>query len=160
MKRRSRRFANSSRLPPEPDTRALAKIAHSSTWQFPDVDSARALGTDEVTLRIVKGGVLYPFQTIFLGHPLPVVSNSLLASNSAEPANEKDANPPFVAIEGTGVLLNPIMNTAERATLLALVQVTQRTDESAILRYLEVGELANVLNSTTQSYKDLSALAE
>lgn len=155
-----RRLAIPPRPSPKPDTAALASIARSSTWEFPDADSLHALGTDALTLRILKRGVLYPCQAIFLGHPLPLIPHSLLASYDAASANSENANSPFVAIEGSGVLLNRNLTMAERTTLLALVQVTQRTEESAKLRYLERHEVAGVLNMAAHSYKDTSAIAD
>jgi len=62
-----RRLAITPRRFPRPDTTALALIARFSRWQFPDVDSLHALGTDPVSRKVLKGGVLYPCQAIFLG---------------------------------------------------------------------------------------------
>jgi rhamnose utilization protein RhaD (predicted bifunctional aldolase and dehydrogenase) len=145
---------------PNPDTNMLATIARSSTWQFPDIDSLHALGTDEVTLRILKGGVLYPCQAIFLGHTIPLLPPAVAASDWVNPFDGTDATPPFVAVERIGVMLHEKVTGAERATLLGLVEVTQRTEPSAILRYLEPEELADVLRVGSHSYKDMASIAE
>jgi hypothetical protein len=52
----------------------------------------------------------------------------------------------FVAVERSGVMLNEKMTSAQRATLIGLMQVTQRTEESARLRYLNEAEVENVLS--------------
>jgi rhamnose utilization protein RhaD (predicted bifunctional aldolase and dehydrogenase) len=53
-----RRLAITPRRFPQPDTAVLAMIARFSRWQFPNVDSLHALGTDAVSRKILKGGVL------------------------------------------------------------------------------------------------------
>jgi hypothetical protein len=54
-------------------------------------------------------------------------------------------------LERSGVILNEKMTSAERATLIGLVEVTQRTEEFARLRYLS-GEVAEVLSNTGGYY--------
>jgi rhamnose utilization protein RhaD (predicted bifunctional aldolase and dehydrogenase) len=140
-----RRLAITPRQFPKPDTAILGMIAQFSGWQFPDVDSLHALGTDSVSLKILKGGVLYPCQAIFLGQTMPLVPPALAVSKFTEHLNGKHRTPPFVAIESTGVMLNEKVTRAERATLVGLMQVTQRTEESARLRYLKCAEVAKVI---------------
>jgi len=126
-----RRLAIVPRRFPKPDVTVLALIARFSKWQFPDVDSLHALGTDAVSRKILKGGVLYPCQAIFLGQTAPLFPPAAVVSKFTERLNGKDGTPPFVAVERSGVMLNEKMTSAERATLIGLVQVTLRTDESA-----------------------------
>ncbi len=140
------RLAITSRPFPKPDTTVLTRIARASRWQFPDVDSLHALATDDVSLRILKGGVLYPCQAIFLGHTMPLLPKTLAPSKLIEHLNGKDRTPPFVAVERSGVMLSEKMTSAERATLIGLAQVTQRTERSAPLRYLKGTEVENVLS--------------
>jgi ribulose-5-phosphate 4-epimerase/fuculose-1-phosphate aldolase len=130
---------------PKPDNSVLKIIAGCSGWQFPDFEPLHALGTDEVSLKILKGGVLYPCQAIFLGPTIPFFWPALAASKFMESLGSNNTTPPFVAVEGGGVMLNEKMTSAQRATLIALMQVTQRTEESARLRYLNEVELENVL---------------
>jgi rhamnose utilization protein RhaD (predicted bifunctional aldolase and dehydrogenase) len=141
-----KRLAIIPRPVPKPNTRLLGLIAHSSRWQIPDVDLLHALGTDAVSRRILRGGVLYPCQAIFLGQTMPVVSPSVVVSKYSERQEVGDKIPPFVAVERSGVMLNAKMTGSERATLIGLVQVTQRTEQSARLRYLKSAEVSNVLN--------------
>ena len=147
-----RRLAITPRQVPKPDTRVLGTIARSSRWRLPDVDLLHALGTDAVSRRILKGGVLYPCQAIFLGHTMPLVRSSVVISRFSERLNDGDRTPPFVAVERSGVMLNEKMTRAERATLIGLVQVTQRTESSARPRYLKSAEVSNVLSSGTHGY--------
>jgi hypothetical protein len=155
-----RRLAIIPRRFPKPDTTVLAMIARFSRWQFPDVDSLHALGTDAVSRKILRGGVLYPCQAIFLGRTMPLLPPAVVISNSTERLNGKDRTPAFVAVERSGVMLNEKMTSAERATLIGLAQVTQRTEESAQLRYLKGAEVTGVLTQGTHGYKEVVAMDE
>jgi rhamnose utilization protein RhaD (predicted bifunctional aldolase and dehydrogenase) len=148
-----RRLAITPRPLPQPDNIALKMIARSSRWEFPNFDPLHALGTDEVSLKILKGGVLYPCQAIFLGRTMPLLPSTLAASKFMERLSGKDSTPPFAVVERRGVVLNEKMTGAQRATLIGLAQVTQRTDESARLRYLNRAEVEKVLNEGAHGYR-------
>jgi rhamnose utilization protein RhaD (predicted bifunctional aldolase and dehydrogenase) len=154
------RLATAPRRFPKPDTTVLAMIARFSRWQFPDVDSLHALGTDAVSRKILKGGVLYPCQAIFLGRTMPLLPPAAVLSKSTERLNGEDATPPFVAVERSGVMLNEKMSSAERATLIGLVQVTLRTEEAARLRYLNGEEVTDVLSNGAHGYKEVVVMEE
>ena len=148
-----RRLAITPRGFPKPDTTVLAMIARFSRWQFPDVESLHALGTDAVSRKILKGGVLYPCQAIFLGRTMPLVPPAAVFSKYTDSPRGQDKTPPFVAVERSGIMVNEKMTSAERATLIGLVQVTQRTEESARLRYLKGTEVTDVLSKGAYGYK-------
>ncbi len=150
-----RRIAIAPRRPPEPDAAVLEMIARISGWQFPEVETLHALGTDSVTRKILSGGVLYPCQAIFLGRTMPLFPPAMSFSNFAENFCGAEKALPFIAVEKGGVMLNEKMNDAERATLIALAEVAQRTSESARLRYLEDSEVEDVLSGGAESYKEM-----
>jgi rhamnose utilization protein RhaD (predicted bifunctional aldolase and dehydrogenase) len=150
-----RRLAIIPRRFPEPDTTVLSMIARFSGWQSPDDDSLHALGTDAVSRKILKGGVLYPCQAIFLGRTMPLFPPAAVVSKFTECFNAKDRATPFVAVERSGVMLNQKITGAERATLIGFAQVTQRTEEHAPLRYLSKEEVTDVLNNRSHGYKGL-----
>lgn len=150
-----RRIAITPRCPPKPDAAALATIARISGWQFPEVETLHALGTDSATRKILGGGVLYPCQAIFLGRRMPLFPPAMLFSKFADSFCRAENAPPFIAVEKSGVILNEKMNGAERATLIALAEVAQRTSETARLRYLEDSEVEDVLNGGADSYKEV-----
>jgi rhamnose utilization protein RhaD (predicted bifunctional aldolase and dehydrogenase) len=155
-----RRLAITPRGFPRPDTTVLAMIARFSAWRFPDVASLHALGTDAVSRKILRGGVLYPCQAIFLGQTMPLLPPAVVLSRSTQRLNGKDGTPAFVAVERSGVMLNEKMTSAERATLIGLAQVTQRTEESAQLRYLKGAELTEVLSKGAHGYKEVVVTEE
>ena len=148
-----RRIAIPPRRAPKPDVTVLEMIARVSGWQFPGADLLHALGTDSVSRKILRGGVLYPCQAIFLGRTMPLFPPAVVVSKFTESMNDKDRIPAFVAVERSGVMLSEKMNDAERATLIGLAEVTQRTEESARLRYLQETEIADILNNGAHNYK-------
>ncbi len=135
-------------------------IARFSRWQFPDVDLLHALGTDAASRKILRGGVLYPCQAIFLGPTLPLLPLAAVISKFTERWNGQDTTPAFVAVERSGAMLNENMTSAERATLIGLVQVTLRTEESARLRYLKEAEVVGVLSQGAPGYKEVLVTEE
>jgi rhamnose utilization protein RhaD (predicted bifunctional aldolase and dehydrogenase) len=147
-----RRLAITPRSFPKPDTAVLAMIAHFTRWQLPDFDPLHALATDLMSLKILKGGVLYPCQAIFLGQTMPLVPATLAVSKFRECLSGNDG--PFAVVEKRGMMLNEKMTTTQRATLLGLVEVIQRTEEYARLRYLNRIEVEKVLNNGAYGYKD------
>jgi rhamnose utilization protein RhaD (predicted bifunctional aldolase and dehydrogenase) len=155
-----RRLAITPRRFPKPDTTVLAMIAQFSRWQFPDVDLLHALGTDAASRKILRGGVLYPCQAIFLGPIMPLLPPAAVISKFTERWNGQDGTPAFVAVERSGVMLNEKMTSAERATLIGLVHVTLRTEESAPLRYLREAEVMGALSQSAQGYKEVLATEE
>jgi len=154
------RLAIAPRRFPKPDTTVLEMIARFSRWQFPDVDSLHALGTDAVSRKILKGGVLYPCQAIFLGRTMPLLPPAVVVSTFRERLSGKNVTPSFVAVERSGVMLNEMLTRAERATLMGLAQVTQRTEGSARLRYLSTEEVTDVLRAGTHGYKEVVVMEE
>ena len=155
-----RRLAITPRRIPKPDTTVLSMIARFSNWQFPDVDTVHALGTDSVSRKILKGGVLYPCQAVFLGQTIPLLAPALVVSKFSARLSDENALPPFVAVERSGVMLSEKMTSAERATLIGLAQVTLRTEESARLRYLNGAEISELLSKGAHGCEEVSAIQE
>jgi rhamnose utilization protein RhaD (predicted bifunctional aldolase and dehydrogenase) len=150
-----RRLAIIPRPSPEPDAALLAVLSGCSHWRSPDNPALHALGTDPVTRMILRGGVLYPCQVIFLGPRIPMVPFSVPLSRFAGYSNGEAETPTYAIIEGGGVVVNKKINSAEYATLIGLVQVIQRVEEFAPLRYLTVTEIASVLGDWTNRYRQL-----
>jgi hypothetical protein len=148
-----RRLAIPPRPFPVPDRGVLGNIARFSGWQYPNFDPLHALGTDKATLKILKGGVLYPCQAIFLGEML-VLPPAIFASRLSARLKRGERPPPFVVVERGGVMLHENMTSAERANLIGLVGVIRRTKESTRLRYLTREEVERVLNEGGRGYRD------
>jgi rhamnose utilization protein RhaD (predicted bifunctional aldolase and dehydrogenase) len=155
-----RRLEITPRRFPKPDATVLAMIARFSRWQFPDVDLLHALGTDAASRKILRGGVLYPCQAIFLGPMMPLLPPAAVISKFTERWNGQDRTPAFVAVERSGVMLNVNMTRVERATLIGLAQVTLRSEESARLRYLKEADVVGVLSQGAHGYKEVLVTEE
>jgi hypothetical protein len=91
---------------------------------------------------------------------MPLLPPAVVVSKLTERLNGKDRTPPFVAVERSGVMLNEKMASAERATLIGLVQVTQRTEESARLRYLKGVEVTDVLSKGAYGCTEVVVMEE
>ncbi len=92
---------------------------------------------------------------IFLGSAMPLFPPAVVLSKFTERLCGTDRTPPFVAVERSGVMLNERMSSSERATLIGLVQVTQRTEESARLRYLNEVEVTDVVSKGAHGRKEV-----
>jgi hypothetical protein len=135
----------------------LAALSDCSHWRFPNIPALHALGTDPVSRMILKGGVLYPCQAIFLGPEIPMLPFSAPLSRFAGYSNGKGQAPTYVIIEGGGVVVNEKINSAEYATLIGLMLIVQRVEEFAPLRYLTVTEIASILGDETNRYRQPSS---
>ena len=60
----------------------------------------------------------------------------------------------YAIVEGGGVVVKEKINRAEYETLIALMQVVQRVDTSAPLRYLTETEISSILADGTHRYRD------
>ena len=146
------RLAITPRNCPETGAALAAAVVNSSEWHLPDFPGLHALGTDAISRKILKGGILYPCQAVFLGLRVQTLPYSVPLSRFAEYANGRDGARTFVVIDGGGVIINNQITRAEQATLIGLTQLIQRTDEFAPLRYLTEAELKTVSGQGPHSY--------
>jgi rhamnose utilization protein RhaD (predicted bifunctional aldolase and dehydrogenase) len=130
-----KRLAIDPRPAPAPDYDQLKPLTGRSGWRLPDMAELHALGTDAVSRELVSNGTLYPGQAIFFG--------------------ASGAPSPFRIVEDSGIVVNEKMTRAERAMLTGLMQVVQRIDRSAPVRYLTEAEVAHVLNADAYGYRAL-----
>jgi rhamnose utilization protein RhaD (predicted bifunctional aldolase and dehydrogenase) len=144
---------------PEPDTALLENISRFSGWHYPNFDSLHALGTDKAALEILKGGVLYPCQAIFLGDVL-ILPRTIDASRLSARLTASERPPTFVVVERSGVMLHENITSAERANLIGLMEVIRRTKESARLRYLTTEEVEKLLNEGGRGYRGEAEMEE
>ena len=112
------------------------------------MEALHALGTDATTLRILRGGVLYPCQAIFLSPHINLRPRSVLSDSHA-------LRDPFLIVEGAGVLMSDEVTTPACATLTGLAQVLLRNDPAAPLRYLDELEVDRVMSVDTYRYREL-----
>ena len=109
---------------------------------------------------ILRKGILYPCQAIFLGPKMRMLPYSVPLSKFAEYFHRSDEFQTYVIVEGGGVIVNEKMNDAEYATLTGLMQVVQRIEEFAPLKYLTAAEVASVLCDGTHRYREAAAAVD
>ena len=131
----------------------LEHIRRLSNWRLPEVDELHFLGTDVISQRIMRGGVLYPCQAMFLGRTLPVITHCDGVSGVMRQIRELDESISFLIIEDGGVLINDEISAAEYAALNGFVQVLRRIEASALIRYLTDQEVNRVLSVDGRRYK-------
>lgn len=136
---------------PAPDTATLQKAARSADWRVPDDEQLHALGTDPHSRRILENGILYPCQAVFLGQSVPVLPKHSLPSHGSE---FLEAGAPFLLVEDAGILVHPEITGLEKAMLAGLVEVVQRTESTAPIRYLTLQETLDLLNEDVYGQRE------
>jgi rhamnose utilization protein RhaD (predicted bifunctional aldolase and dehydrogenase) len=142
-------------IPPRPFPMAnialLQGIAGAAKLRIPNDRSLHALGLDAASMRILRGGILFPCQAMFLGESAPILPPRAVVQTFGDPANGR--RPPFVIVEGAGVLLNHGTSSSEHATLAALAEVTQRTQSCDQVRYLRHEEVFDLMTTSAGAYR-------
>lgn len=132
----------------------LGRLTETTQWRLPDSETLHGLGTDSVSLGILTGGVLYPCQALFLGRRAPVVPRSVAAWDVETWIDKQLGVQSFAILENSGVLVSASISKAELAMLGGLVEVLQRLDAAAPIRYLGEREVAEVLSAEGLHYRD------
>jgi len=104
------------------------------TWMLPESTALHRLGTNAVNYRIATGGVLFPCHAVFLG------SNALRIE------------------EGKGVLVNRSLTVSQKCMLGGLLDVVERIDSRAPVRYLSEAEIAALATEDAHQYHMVSNL--
>jgi hypothetical protein len=143
-----------SRSAPEPRTALLAPLAHISQWRLPDLGELHVLGTDAISRRILKGGVLFPCQAMFLGRTAPLIPCSVPLSEFKNGNAVQYGGQPFLIVEGSGVVVSDRITRGEFATLAGLVQIVQRIGATVPVRYLTESEVSGVLTGDSHRYRE------
>jgi len=131
----------------------LKHLQHLSRWRLPEMEELHMLGTDAISQGIMRGGVLYPCQAIFLGRTLPMISCPKGVSEVLRRIHELNASTSFLIFEGIGVLINNEITAGEYAVLQGFAEVVRRIDVSARIRYLTDHEVDSVLSTDGRRYR-------
>jgi len=145
--------------PPRPApsaNRSLLDNAAGAGWFPAEAEVVHSLGTDGATLEILRKGILYPCQAVFLGNSAPVVDPCICAVEAkADWHMRHGVAPRFLILEGAGVLIGPEMSRSETEILRGLAQVLQRVSPAAQLRYLSPAEIEGVMTNDARKYRRL-----
>jgi rhamnose utilization protein RhaD (predicted bifunctional aldolase and dehydrogenase) len=148
-----RRLACQPRAVPTPKLRFLERIQRFSHWRLPDSETLHTFGTDVVSHRITKRGILYPCQAIFLRPTPPLLTIHHGLSDVTSQIHKLDASSPFIVLEGRGVLINQKITAAEYAVLKGLAEVVRRIETGAPLEYLKDHEVSDLLSTDGHHYR-------
>jgi len=124
-----------------------------SAWSLPESPAAHALAADPASWRILSGGVLYPCQAIFLPGAAPALASSL----PRELQFLLRERMPLL-IEKHGIVCSKYMTRADQEILSGLIEIVQRIDPSAPIRYLSTTEVLDVLQGGSDNYRNLSEI--
>jgi rhamnose utilization protein RhaD (predicted bifunctional aldolase and dehydrogenase) len=147
-----RRLAVHARAGPEVDCALLSQIDAESSWMLPESAELHALSTDSVSRRVLRGGILYPCQAIFLGTKVPSVPDCEFLPKGLKQFEYESETPAFWIVEGRGVVTNRKITASQRAVLNGLLQVVQRVEAAAPIRYLSDTEVLTLLNEDLHQY--------
>jgi rhamnose utilization protein RhaD (predicted bifunctional aldolase and dehydrogenase) len=135
------------------DCGLLSRIETHSQWKLPESEDLHTLATDPVSRRILDGGVLYPCQAMFLGTKVTSMPDCVFLPDGVDQFEHEREVPAFGIIEGRGVITNRRMTASQRSVLNGLLQVVQRIDEAAPIRYLSDSEVLTLLNEDAHNYQ-------
>jgi rhamnose utilization protein RhaD (predicted bifunctional aldolase and dehydrogenase) len=135
-----------------------AEVDALPRWRLPETGHLHALGIDAVSRKILRGGILYPCQAVFLGTKVPFVPASLPIPKMIEHFESDSDNPCFSIIEGRGVIVSREMTKTQQAILNGLFHVVQRIEESAPIRYVSDDELDSLLSEDAHGYRQCAEL--
>jgi len=148
-----RRLSIRPRPAAEPNFGLLERLHGLSSWRLPGVQALHTVGTDAISRRIAKGGILYPCQAIFVGRTVTSLPAHENASDVTSRIHQLDSSCPFVIVEGSGILINKNITAAEYAVLNGFVEMLRRIEPSAPIRYLTDREVNNILNADAHRYR-------
>ena len=146
-------LAITARRGPEPSLAVLAEMAAFPQCRLPETTDVHILATDAISRRMLRGGVLYPCQAVFLGAPTPLLPNSAALPLAMERFESEYGRPPFWIVEERGVAISEGMARTQYAVLSGLMQVVQRIEASAAIRYITDAELADLLSADAYRYR-------
>jgi hypothetical protein len=147
------RVATCPRTIAKPDHKMLERVRALGSWRVPDCEVIHSLGTDLPSGKIVREGVLYPCQAVFLGARLAMVNPSRSASELKGQMDQLDGSCPLVVVENSGVLIDTNIRAAELATARGLAEVLRRIEPRAPIRYLTKFEVGGLLGAESDHYR-------
>lgn len=145
-----RRTETAGRCFAEPAWRVLERIADQSAWRVPETMAIHALGMDPTVHRMVRGGILYPCQQIFL------TLRARSFSGDIDGNEIRCTDEPFVIIRDAGTLLRKGLGAVELAILVGLAEILLRIPESAPIQYLSGEEVQDLQSLNVYSYPELA----
>ena len=134
------------RQSPAANYAALRELSRGTRWTLPNEDNMHSIGTDAISQNILARGLLHPCQADIASCWMSGSSCSVLVDKLSKQRRNRFADPPFLIVKGSGVVVSRCIKPAQLALISGLVQVVQRLGESTPLHYLNESESAHVIN--------------
>ena len=140
-------------LPPIESEKLKAFV--TSGWRLPRSLEIHALGTDPITLSLLRQGVLYPDQVVFLGRHIPRLSPGQTADEVWNTAQCSDNGPvaPLVVIPGVGVVVKDSISLAAEEMLLAHTRILQRITPDSRISSLASTDIDELVSWDAEKYR-------
>jgi hypothetical protein len=110
----------------------------------PECASIHGLARDVLSRTILRGGVLYPCQVLFLPSTVFAGERSLVTQNVLFREHTR-GRPTPVLLDKDRVLCGVKMTQSQRELLFGLSHVVRRISQSSTIRYLSTGEVSEIL---------------
>jgi rhamnose utilization protein RhaD (predicted bifunctional aldolase and dehydrogenase) len=149
------RFAATPRSAAEPQWSQLERFVSSeSCWRLPENAAVHALATDAESRKIIREGILYPCQMVFLGPSAAFMpSRGCIADYEKRYQIYYGVPPTFFVVEDAGVLIRQSITLAQMQVLLGLAHVVQRISVEAPIRYLTTADLQKLSAADAHQYR-------
>lgn len=119
----------------------LEKLADGSKWRLPEDPLLHCLAIDDYSRSILRQGILYPCQFVYLGGREPWQPfYSGLYSEARGSAKLCSDGRPFIVLENQGIFLSNTIARPVLETLIGLAEVVQRIELGVPIRYLTAAE--------------------
>lgn len=137
---------------------AILAEYEDAQWQIAEDSEVHTLGADPVCCAIAAAGTMYPDHCVYLGHAVAIKRNDETASQaSARYESEQGRRPPVLLCTGLGVLTATKLSTAAREMLICLARVVRRIPLGQKVQYLEVDQVARLMNWDAEHYRQAIA---
>ena len=133
----------------DPPEFAFSREEGNEGWGPPECASIHGLAHDALSRAILRGGVLYPCQALFLPSTVCAGERSLMTQMAC--LREHGRNQPMaVLFDKDRVLCSAEMTQSQREMLFGLSHVVRRIYKSSVVRYLSLSEVSEVLQGVGQ----------
>ncbi len=149
-----RRLELAPRPAPKADLPALEKALNGSRYRVAADATAHALAIDRLAFESARTGALYPDHVVFLGAEAAVVGRGNAIGSVVQNFQDRhDDSPAYVIVEGLGVGVREDTPFGVLEMLRCQADVLLRTVPEATLRYLDGGEVAELMNWDAEKYR-------
>lgn len=153
-----RRLACPCAVPAPLDRSMLQKLAERWDLQLPVHEQVHQLALDPWQCRLASEGVLYPDHVVFLGAaPLVCRADENRQAATAVFQERFATAPAWYLVPGIGILVARGTLQAVQEMLLCAALVIERIPPETPIRYLEVGEIGELLNWDAEKYRQARA---